>query len=108
MMGLMGYKVGHQVARVEREVTPYILRGCRKVAFPFACYGEEGFHRSPALAKGAEQCRLALPSRIGAARDLKAEGLPHDGFSLADGERLIRVDCAALTGHGSPSTGRPK
>jgi p-hydroxybenzoate 3-monooxygenase len=29
---------------------------------------------------------------------LKAEGLPHDGFNLADGERLIRIDVAALTG----------
>lgn len=27
-----------------------------------------------------------------------AEGLPHDGFNLADGERLIRIDIAALTG----------
>jgi p-hydroxybenzoate 3-monooxygenase len=29
---------------------------------------------------------------------MKAEGLPHDGFNLADGERLIRIDIASLTG----------
>lgn len=29
---------------------------------------------------------------------LKAEGLPHDGFNLSDGERLIRIDIADLTG----------
>jgi p-hydroxybenzoate 3-monooxygenase len=29
---------------------------------------------------------------------MKAEGLPHDGFNLADGERLIRIDIKALTG----------
>ncbi len=29
---------------------------------------------------------------------MKQEGLPHDGFNLADGERLIRIDIKALTG----------
>ncbi len=29
---------------------------------------------------------------------MRAEGLPHDGFNLADGERLIRIDIKALTG----------
>lgn len=29
---------------------------------------------------------------------MHAEGLPHDGFNLADGERLIRIDMKALTG----------
>lgn len=29
---------------------------------------------------------------------MHAEGLPHDGFNLADGERLIRIDIKALTG----------
>lgn len=32
------------------------------------------------------------------AERMHAEGLPHDGFNLADGERLIRVDIKALTG----------
>lgn len=34
--------------------------------------------------------------RLGLDRRLKAEGLPHDGFNLADGERLIRIDIAGL------------
>ncbi len=36
--------------------------------------------------------------RLGLDARLKAEGLPHDGFNLADGERLIRIDLQALTG----------
>jgi p-hydroxybenzoate 3-monooxygenase len=36
--------------------------------------------------------RLQINSR------LHAEGLTHDGFNLADGERLIRIDIKALTG----------
>ncbi|WP_129793829.1 4-hydroxybenzoate 3-monooxygenase [Sphingosinicella sp. CPCC 101087] len=39
-----------------------------------------------------------LMERLGLASRLKAEGLPHDGFNLADGERLIRIDMAELTG----------
>jgi p-hydroxybenzoate 3-monooxygenase len=35
---------------------------------------------------------------LGIDERLNAEGLPHDGFNLADGERLIRIDIAALTG----------
>ena len=29
---------------------------------------------------------------------MRAEGLPHDGFNLADGERLIRIDLKSLVG----------
>ena len=36
--------------------------------------------------------------RLGLDARLKAEGLSHDGFNLADGERLIRIDMAELTG----------
>ena len=32
------------------------------------------------------------------AERMHAEGLPHDGFNLADGERLIRIDVKAMTG----------
>jgi len=32
------------------------------------------------------------------ARRMHAEGLPHGGFNLADGERLIRIDVKGLTG----------
>src|SRR5688500_15318065 len=44
--------------------------------------------------------RITVPlmERLGLDARLKAEGLPHDGFNLADGERLIRIDVAELTG----------
>jgi len=45
-----------------------------------------------------EQITVSLMERLGLDQRLKAEGLPHDGFNLADGERLIRIDIAALTG----------
>jgi p-hydroxybenzoate 3-monooxygenase len=45
-----------------------------------------------------EQTTVSLMERLGLDARLKAEGLVHDGFNLADGERLIRIDIAALTG----------
>jgi p-hydroxybenzoate 3-monooxygenase len=45
-----------------------------------------------------EQVTVGLMERLGLDGRMKAEGLPHDGFNLADGERLIRIDIAALTG----------
>jgi p-hydroxybenzoate 3-monooxygenase len=39
-----------------------------------------------------------LMADLGLDARLKAEGLPHDGFNLADGDRLIRIDIAELTG----------
>ncbi|WP_068071895.1 4-hydroxybenzoate 3-monooxygenase [Novosphingobium lentum] len=45
-----------------------------------------------------EQGIVGMMARLGLDDRLKAEGLPHDGFNLADGERLIRIDVAALTG----------
>lgn len=45
-----------------------------------------------------ERGTVALMERLGLDARLKAEGLPHDGFHLADGERLIRIDIADLTG----------
>jgi len=41
---------------------------------------------------------VGLMERLGLDARLKAEGLIHDGFNLADGERLIRIDIAGLTG----------
>lgn len=46
-----------------------------------------------------ERTTTDLMRRLGVDRRLNAEGLPHDGFALADGDRLIRIDVAALTGH---------
>lgn len=45
-----------------------------------------------------EQVTVGLMADLGLDARLKAEGLPHDGFNLADGERLIRIDIAELTG----------
>ncbi len=45
-----------------------------------------------------EQVTVGLMERLGLDARLRAEGLPHDGFNLADGERLIRIDVAGLTG----------
>jgi p-hydroxybenzoate 3-monooxygenase len=45
-----------------------------------------------------ENITVSLMERLGLDARLKAEGLPHDGFNLADGERLIRIDIAGLTG----------
>ena len=45
-----------------------------------------------------EQITVSLMERLGLDARLKAEGLPHDGFNLADGERLIRIDIEELTG----------
>lgn len=45
-----------------------------------------------------EQVTVGLLRRIGVDARMKAEGLPHGGFNLADGERLIRIDVAGLTG----------
>lgn len=45
-----------------------------------------------------EQITVSLMARLGLDARLKAEGLIEAGFNLADGERLIRIDCQALTG----------
>ena len=45
-----------------------------------------------------EQITVSLMERLGLDARMKAEGLPHGGFNLADGERLIRIDIEGLTG----------
>lgn len=45
-----------------------------------------------------ERVTTDIMERLGLAERMNAEGLPHDGFNLADGERLIRIDIAGLTG----------
>lgn len=45
-----------------------------------------------------ERTTTDLVRCLGLDARLRAEGIPHDGFELADGERLIRIDMAALTG----------
>jgi len=45
-----------------------------------------------------ERTTTDLLHRLGVDARLDAEGLPHHGFAIADDERLIRIDIAALTG----------
>lgn len=45
-----------------------------------------------------EQGTVGIMERLGLDQRLKAEGLIEDGFCLADGERLLRIDLAGLTG----------
>jgi len=45
-----------------------------------------------------EQVTVELMERLGLDARMKQEGLPHEGFNLADGERLIRIDIEELTG----------
>lgn len=45
-----------------------------------------------------ERVTTDIMARLGLDARMKREGLPHDGFNLADGDRLIRIDIAALTG----------
>jgi len=45
-----------------------------------------------------ERVTTDLMDRLGLGTRMHAEGLVHDGFNLADGGRLIRIDIAALTG----------
>ncbi|MDE2410382.1 MAG: 4-hydroxybenzoate 3-monooxygenase [Sphingomonadales bacterium] len=45
-----------------------------------------------------EQVTVGLMERLGLDARLKAEGLIEHGFNLADGERMIRIDCQGLTG----------
>jgi p-hydroxybenzoate 3-monooxygenase len=45
-----------------------------------------------------EQVTVGLMARLGLDARLKTEGLVEEGFNLADGARLIRIDVAGLTG----------
>lgn len=69
---------GIECVVLERQTGPYVLSRIR--------------------AGVLEQVTVELMKRLGLDGRLMAEGLPHDGFNLADGERLIRIDIAELTG----------
>ncbi|WP_066557125.1 4-hydroxybenzoate 3-monooxygenase [Croceicoccus bisphenolivorans] len=45
-----------------------------------------------------EKITVDLMNRLGLDGRMKEEGLPHDGFNLADGDRLIRIDMGDLVG----------
>ncbi len=83
--GPAGLLLGHLLRQegidcvvLERKTGPYVLSRIR--------------------AGVLERVTVELMERLGLDARMKAEGLPHDGFNLADGERLIRIDIKALTG----------
>lgn len=45
-----------------------------------------------------ETCTTDIMHKLGIDKRMNAEGLIEEGFNLADGERLIRIDITALTG----------
>ena len=46
-----------------------------------------------------ERVTIDLISRLGLDSRMNSEGLLHDGFHLADGDKLIHINLAELTGH---------
>jgi p-hydroxybenzoate 3-monooxygenase len=78
MLGHMLRAEGIACVVLERQTPDYVL----------------GRIRAGVLERGT----VDVLRQLGLDQRLQAEGLPHDGFNLADGERLIRIDIAALTG----------
>ncbi|MBV9882109.1 MAG: FAD-dependent monooxygenase, partial [Sphingomonadaceae bacterium] len=78
LLGHLLRQAGIGVVIVERQSAAYVLSRIR--------------------AGVLEQVTTGLIERLGLAERMRREGLPHDGFCLADGERLIRIDVAGLTG----------
>lgn len=78
LLGHLLRQAGVDCVVLERQTGPYVLSRIR--------------------AGVLERVTVELMERLGLDARMKAEGLPHDGFNLADGERLIRIDIKALTG----------
>ncbi len=78
MLGHLLRAQGIEVVIVERATADYVL----------------GRIRAGVL----ERTTTDLMDQLGLSARMHAEGLLHDGFNLADGERLIRIDIGALTG----------
>jgi p-hydroxybenzoate 3-monooxygenase len=78
LLGQLLAQAGIDAVIVERQTPEYVLSRIR--------------------AGVLENITVGLMERLGLDARLKAEGLPHDGFNLADGERLIRIDIGELTG----------
>lgn len=79
MLGHMLRQAGVECVVVERQSADYVLSRIRAGVLE-------------------ETSTAQLLRRIGLAERMTAEGLVHDGFNLADGDRLIRIDIARLTG----------
>lgn len=78
MLGHLLRQAGIDVVILERQSADYVLSRIR--------------------AGVLEQITVDLLDELGLGSRMHKEGLPHDGFYLADGERLIHIDMAELTG----------
>ena len=80
MLGHLLVQAGIDVVVLERQSADYVLSRIR--------------------AGVLERTTTDLLARLDLDQRLRAEGLPHTGFFLADGERQIRIDLQAHTGTG--------
>ncbi|MEZ5897625.1 MAG: 4-hydroxybenzoate 3-monooxygenase [Parvularculaceae bacterium] len=78
MLGLLLRQAGVAAVIVERQTQDHVLSRIR--------------------AGVLETTTTDILEDLDIADRMRSEGLPHDGFHLADGERLIRIDVKALTG----------
>lgn len=78
MLGHLLHQAGIDVVILERQSAHYVLSRIR--------------------AGVLEKITVDLLDELGLGMRMHKEGLPHDGFYLADGERLIHIDMAELTG----------
>lgn len=79
MLGHLLRQAGIDVVVLERQTADYVLSRIR--------------------AGVLEQVTVDLLDELGLGERMHREGLPHEGFCLADGERLIHINMAELTGN---------
>lgn len=80
MLGHLLVQAGIDVVLLERKSADYVLSRIR--------------------AGVLEQTTVDVMDQLGLGERMHSEGLAHDGFYLADGDRLIHIDLQGLTGHG--------
>lgn len=80
MLGHLLMQAGIDVVLLERKSADYVLSRIR--------------------AGVLEQTTVDVMDQLGLGERMHGEGLAHDGFYLADGDRLIHIDLQGLTGHG--------
>jgi p-hydroxybenzoate 3-monooxygenase len=80
MLGHLLVQAGIDVVLLERKSADYVLSRIR--------------------AGVLEQTTVDVMDQLGLGERMHGEGLAHDGFYLADGDRLIHIDLQGLTGHG--------
>ena len=78
MLGLLLHQKGIEAVIVERQSRDHVEGGIR--------------------AGVLEDTTTRILQKLGVADRMQREGLPHKGFNLADGERLIHIDIERLTG----------